>query len=229
MQIWLFFQAGTGGDGIANLFERSSNIESIDQVNDHWRIHRIVNGKIKFYAPTIDMLECFRNCQFFDQEHNRLTDEYINIIHQNLNCVVTSHDVTLDALFASHCQDILMKNQIKVLLTSSNRTATLENAITKNLLPKMLPAPKLSVFPEKFDYVLDADLIKTDWTYVSNFCKAVNLELSQHEYIQYQDLLAGNKTFMAKNFGIEEWISVSDGTHITYELINTWQPGKVDQ
>jgi hypothetical protein len=225
MQIWLFFQPGTGGDGIANLFERSNNVTPIDNVTDYWRIHRIVNNDIKFYAPTIDNLDCFRHNQSFKENTNKLKEEYINIVAQNRNCVVTSHDVSLELLFSSDRQDIFLKDQIKVLLTSECSTTAITKFVTKNLLPEL---PQTVATPilhyEKFDYVLDVNLVKSNWEYVKTFCSSIGLDLQKDEYLQYCDLLAGNKTYMTGNFGIEEWRSNITGTHITYDLINTWQP-----
>ena len=44
MQVWLFFEPGTGGDGLANLLERSSGSVPIDGETGFWRVHRIVDG-----------------------------------------------------------------------------------------------------------------------------------------------------------------------------------------
>jgi hypothetical protein len=229
MQIWLFFQAGTGGDGVANLFERSKNITPIDNVTDYWRIHRIVDNDIKFYSPTIDNFGCFRYNQRFSEENNNLRKEYIDIVNQNLDCVITSHDTTLDLLLASDCQDVLLKNQIKVLLTADCSATATKKFATKNLLPVLPKNVPTVVCPEKFDYVLDVNLVKTDWNYVKTFCNKVNLDLCKNEYLQYRDLLLGNKTYMSGNFGVEEWVSNINGTQITYNLVNTWQAQSLDR
>jgi hypothetical protein len=227
MQIWLFFQPGIGGDGIANLLERSSNVTPIDGVTDYWRIHRIVDKDIKFYAPTIDEIGCFRHNQSFKNTNNKLKKEYVDIINQNSNCVVTSHDTTLKWLSTSECLDILLKNQIKVLLTSTrDPLLNVIKATTKNLLPT-LPLENISapmVYSEKFDYVLDVDLFKTNWDYVKHFCKQVNLNLCKNEYLQYCNLLSCNNTDLKDQFGIEHWVSTIDGNYITYNLVNTRQP-----
>ena len=227
MQIWLFFQPGVGGDGIANLLERSTNITTIDGISDHWRIHRIVDNDIKFYAPSLDEIECFRYKQSFKNTNNKLKKEYVDIINQNSNCVITSHDTTLELLSTSDCLDILLKNQIKVLLTSTrDPLLNMIKATTKNLLPTLPPegvsAPM--IYPEKFDYVLDVDLFKTNWDYVKHFCKQVNLNLCKNEYLQYCNLLSCNKTYLKDQFGIKEWVSTINGTQVTYKLVDTWQP-----
>lgn len=225
MQLWIYFQAGAGGDGVANLFERSDNVTPIDGVVDYWRIHRIVDGSVKFYAPTIDIHGCFRFNQPFKTSNNRLTDGYIDIVNQNFNCVVTSHDINLDLLLASDQQDILLKDQIKVLLTSKNHQDDAIKATVKNLSPVVKIIKKPFFHVEKFDYVLDVDQIRSDWNYVTDFCKAVGLDLKKYQYLQYLDLLKGNKTFMTNNFNVEEWTSKIDNDRVEYTLINIWQPG----
>jgi hypothetical protein len=224
MQIWLFFQPGVGGDGIANLLEQSTNIVPIDGEFDHWRIHRIVDNSIKFYAPNIDEIGCFRHKQSFKNTNNQLKKEYVDIVNQNSNCVVTSHDTSLKCLLNSDCLDILLKDQIKVLLTST-RDPWLDviTATTKNLLPT-LPTVDISTpttYPEKFDYTLDVDKFKTDWNYVKHFCKEVNLDLCESEYLHYRNLLSCNKTYFKDHSGIEQWESTIDGTRITYKLVNS--------
>lgn len=226
MQIWLFFQAGAGGDGVANLFERSNNVVPIDGETGYWRIHRTVDRNVKFYAPTIDSIGCFRNNQHFDQNSNKLVAGYLDIVNQNLNCVVTSHDTALDLLENSDCQEIMCKNQIKILLVSNNSKIDTVNSATKNLLPTVGSYVDPVLYPEKFDYVLDVDLVKSDWTYVDNFCKNIGIELPHCEYLQYCDLLLGNKTFMTNNFNVEEWESTINKTHITYKLVDIWQPNQ---
>jgi hypothetical protein len=229
MQIWLFFQAGAGGDGVANLLERSKNVTPLDGETGYWRIHRIVDGSVKFYAPTIDKFGCFRHSQVFDQSVNELDSRYVDIVNQNFNCVVTSHDVSLDLLVNSDCQDILCKNQIKLLLTSNTTDTDAIKSATKNLLPTIYTHVITDYCPDQFDYVLDVDLVKNDWNYVNRFCKDIGLELDYNEYVQYCDLLKGNKTFMTNNFNVEEWVSTVDQKNITYELVNIWQSTKVDQ
>jgi hypothetical protein len=225
MQIWIFFQAGTGGDGIANLLERSNNVTPLDGVTEYWRIHRIVDGGVKFYAPNIDNNGCFRFNQPFDQTNNKLSDAYVDIVNQNLNCVVTSHDTSLELLTASDCQNILTNNQIKVLVTSTDHNHAAIMTATKNLAPFIKPRLESTFDLTKFDYVLDADLVKTNWEYLNSFCKDVGLDLDHAQYLQYLDLLKGNKTFMKNNFNVEEWISTINGPQVTYSLVSVWQPG----
>jgi hypothetical protein len=112
MQIWIFFHAGSGGDGLANLLEQACNVVSIDGVKN-WRIHRIVDGKVKFYAPYPDQRGCFRlkHLERFDHRNNCLVQGYLDAVQQKQHCIVTSHDVTLDYLHSSDCQDIFQQNK----------------------------------------------------------------------------------------------------------------------
>lgn len=224
MQIWFFFDAGTGGDGVANLFERSSNVTSIDGPINYWRVHRIVDKKIKFYAVNPDINGCFRQEKHFDKEKNQLDPRYVSCVNANKNCIITSHDVRLTALYKSDCQDIFCKDQIKVLLTLSDQTKSKINASIKNLCAELYQsASRKTVDHSMFDIVLDVDKIQTDWQYVCNFTQLVGLDLEFQQYLEYQDLLKGNKTYMVNNFQVEEYESTINQDNVTYRLIGTWQ------
>jgi hypothetical protein len=224
MQIWFFFDAGTGGDGIANLFERSSNVTSINGLINYWRVHRIVDKKIKFYAVNPDVNGCFRSVEPFDKEKNQLDPGYVSCVTTNKNCIITSHDVTLTALYNSDCQDIFCKDQIKVLLTLADQNKSKINAAIKNLCAELdQSATNNSVDHSVFDIVLDIDKIQSDWQYVYNFSQSVGLDLDFQKYLEYQDLLNGNKTYMVNNFQVEEYESTVNQNNITYRLIDVWQ------
>ena len=109
MQIWVFFDPGTGGDGIVNLLERSTNTVPIDEGSDCWRLHRLVDGQIKFYAPSVDQNHCFRTGKPFKTHDNYLKSCYVDVVHQERPCVVASHDVSLDLLRRSDSLEILTK------------------------------------------------------------------------------------------------------------------------
>ena len=162
MQIWFFFDAGTGGDGIANLFERSSNVTSIDGLINYWRVHRIVDKKIKFYAANPDVNGCFRSVEHFDNKKNQLDPGYVSCVTTNKNCIITSHDVTLTALYNSDCQDIFCKDQIKVLLTLTDQNKSKINAAIKNLCAELNGSVTFNTVDHSmFDIVLDVDKIQT--------------------------------------------------------------------
>ena len=120
MQVWIYFQPGVGGDGIANLLEQSQTVVSIDSNPPVWRLHRYVDGELKFWAPTIDQLHCFRRDQPFKVSNNMLSQRYVELVKSNQNIVVTSHDIFLKNLRLSDEQHILEFNQVKVLITTQN-------------------------------------------------------------------------------------------------------------
>ena len=142
----------------------------------------------------------------------------------NQNCVVASHDVTLKALLESDCQDVLCRNQIRVLLDTQDDYKCMIDSATKNLSPMFFKSTSQPIDRTKFDIVLDISKVQTDWEYVSSFCNKLKLDLDAEQYNQYQDLLKGNKTYMTNNFGVEEYTSKIVGNSITYTLVNTWQP-----
>lgn len=222
MQLWLFFYAGSGGDGIANLFERSNNVTPIDKIKNYWRVHRIVDNSIKFFAPAPDQNYCFRSKRPFKLSENQLNPQYLECIDQNLNCVVTSHDVSLNCLKNSDSQDILCKNQVKVYLKSNDFEKIAEMGMKKNLRAAPIHFSEIIDSFDQFDYVLDVDRIKTDWQYVKDFCNQINFELNYDQYLQYQDLLAGNRTFMNDLYNIQEYTSRIENNMTVYELTNMW-------
>jgi len=224
MQIWFFFNPGVGGDGVANLFERSNNVVSFDATTndpiDYWRVHRFVDSSPKFYAPIPDVNGCFRACQYFNQSSNKLNPGYVQCVLTSQNCIVTSHDVQLQALNNSDCRDIFCKNQIKVLLTLDNDNKAKINASTKNLLPVLSKSVYPKVDFSMFDIVLDVDRIQTNWQYVKKISQDIGFELNYQTYFEYQDILRGNKTFLTNNFQIEEYTSCIQNNNITYKLVD---------
>lgn len=223
MQIWLFFVPGAGGDGIANLLEHAVNVTPIDGNKDWWRVHRIVNGSTKFYAPNIDLLGCFRHGQPFDSEKNTLLDQYVNTVGNGLTTVVTSHDITLRNLQQSHSHNILLKNQIKVLLNTNNYQQASINFATKNLQSSWnVHLPKID--KNKFDLVLDMQKLQENWDYLIDFCKQLDINLTIDQYHCYQQVAAGNTDLMSNNFGIEQYqANINNHTRaITYKKIGVW-------
>ena len=86
MIIWICFQGGTGGDGFANLLEKSSNARTIDEINQ-WRIHRYVDSKVKFWAPNLQNNADRKNSV------NLLNDQQLEIANSNTEyLIITSHD-----------------------------------------------------------------------------------------------------------------------------------------
>lgn len=225
MQFWIFFQPGTGGDGFANLLEKSPNVHPLDVVDIGWRIHRIVDGQIKFHAPTPDTGGCFRsNLRPFSLSNNQLQPLYQNLVLCKKNCVITSHDVTMKQLKASDCQHILCQDQVRILLVGDTDTANLQ-AAKKNLQPQVLNfGSGKSLDYTQFDLIVDIRDIQSDWTNFKHFCKNINIECDQQYHDQYLDLLTGSTRFMNQNHGVEIYESKSVDNQITYDLVDVWQP-----
>ena len=223
MQIWIYFQPGVGGDGFANLLERAHQVKRFDINQPYWRIHRFVDNLPKFYAPTVDAKECFRRLPLirFDSKDNYLMESYVDCVLQDRVVICTSHDTGLKFLNTNDCSDILLQNQVKILLKSSDPWLTRYQAIIKNLLPVSVDSIGLTLQPhnlDQFDHVLDVELIQTDWTYVEQVCKSLGLNLDQKEYQVYQEILAGSTQF--DQYGIERYqSSIVDGK-FQYNKIN---------
>lgn len=228
MQIWIFFDPGTGGDGIVNLLERSTNAVPIDEGSECWRVHRLVDGQFKFYAPSVDQNHCFRTGKPFRTADNHLKCCYVDVVHQERPCIVASHDVSLDLLRRSDRLEILTANQIKVRLTNNDPVRAARAASLKNLLPFVSgPCLPMNNF-EQFDYVIDVEQFQQDWHVVKKICDSVGLDLQQEQYLQYQDLLKGNFIYLSGNTNIEMYQSRIDGTKVSYTLQSIYHPTQTD-
>jgi hypothetical protein len=109
MIVWVFFESGTGGDGIANLLEHGSCAESIDG-ELKWRIHRYVDYSVKFWAPNLPGVADRRNTV------DQLTEQHIEIANSNDRyLIITSHDVHLKNVFSNGL--VPKEKHIKLLLT----------------------------------------------------------------------------------------------------------------
>lgn len=206
MQIWIYFDPGTGGDGIANLLEHSTNIITLDHgacvhatpERQYWRVDRFVDNRPKFWAPQFDKLHCFRLNQRFTRETNSLSQVYIDLIQSNINTIVTSHDCSLKNLHNSDCYDIFTKNQIKILLQSNNRTQTIQNAFEKNLIcynknsvPEQRTVP---VIDNNFDYVIDADQLMSSWHEIKLLTQSIGLDLHEKFFDEFSSIISGQQS-----------------------------------
>lgn len=228
MQFWIFFEPGIGGDGFGNLLEHSHNVQCIDGADKFWRVHRIVDGEIKFSAPTPDHNHCFRSyLQPFLTRDNHLHDSYTALVDQDINCVILSHDVFLTELDRSELRSVLMKNQKKILLLGDRKQAKWKSAI-KNLDPSLVihdPPDHLPIDRARFDWIIDMRTAITEWNIVDQFCQEAGLQLEYQKYLEYQSLLAGDRTYLKNNYNIKIYQSlISDQARI-YQHIDTWQPG----
>jgi len=224
MQIWIYFEPGAGGDGFANLLERSRTITTFDQNDRPWRIHRFVDNCPKFWSPTVDQNKCFRTGQPFYTKNNKLNQNYVDHVNCGTSIICTSHDTSLKLLEISDCRDVFFKKQIKVRLQHQDCIDTYKQFAIKNL--QNIPAdlsyanmPKLkSIDFKKFDYVVNIEKIQTDWNYVSKVCNDLNIELDPAEYQNYLCILAGSTQF--DHPGIERYQSSIVNGCFHYNKIN---------
>jgi hypothetical protein len=218
MQLWIYFQAGAGGDGIANLIERTESFVPIDHDDkSHWRVHRWINGQPKFWAPTVDHLSCFRYpLQPFVYSNNSLNDTYVQNIKNNTNTIITSHDVWLWFLDKSDAQDIFLQDRITVYL-DADLTQAMYNSAVKNLSPIIRPAKVLAVPLERFDYVVDAVKFNQDWDYANSVCSSFGVALDRQDYLDYQQVLAG--CYDLAPFCTEQWQAQVHDNQIKYTKI----------
>jgi hypothetical protein len=222
MQIWIYFETGVGGDGLANLFEKSNNVVPLDgDDKSHWRIHRWVDNKPKFWAPSFDRDSCFRSNPMaaFNRNNNELTQEYLSRINNQNTTIVTSHDITLDKLYQSHSLELLTSRQIKVLVYTRNRDNAYVNGIIKNLQTAIdwtVKRPEPDLF--RFDVRVNIDKFQTDLDYATMVFRQLELDLDQQHYYDYLSLQQGNKSLAP--FCSEEWQSHCVESKISYTKIS---------
>lgn len=207
MQIWIYFKPGTGGDGIANLFEHSDNVTTIDHREcihatpdrQYWRVHRFVDNRPKFWAPKfwVPDTDSFEQGRRFDSTLNKLSDTYLNIVESSINTIVTSHDCTLKDLNISNCREIFTKNQIKILLQSTQADTVLKNSLEKNLInynKNSLSGStyrEMKIFSEQFDYVVNVDDLLASWDQVKSFTELIGLSLNKTFFDEFCSIKSG--------------------------------------
>jgi hypothetical protein len=220
MQIWIFFNAGAGGDGIANLLEKTSNAVTLDgDDKQNWRVHRWVNSKPKFWAPNLDAQGCFRSriMQPFYNHNNRLKEQYLSSVNDSRLVIVTSHDIRLANLRQSNCQEIFLKKSIMVYIDCDESTRVY-NTVIKNLQSSFDDAGTAPRHcPSDFDVIIDSGLFAQDQQYAQQICSSLGIELDLVVYKQYQNLLKGDKTLAP--LCNECYTSIQTNNGITYTQI----------
>lgn len=192
MQFWITFIPGTGGDGVANLLEKSPQIKTLDNIKDTWRIHHYVDNQPKFWAPGIDNLVCFRNGMPFCLDNNSLIHRYVELIEENHNTVVTSHDLNFKLLDQSDCKDILTKNRLNVLLLPTDYKKSADTWAKKNLRQisnVMIKAPTIDY--SLYDIVVTYNEIISSYKHFCYFTKQLKLVVNEKYYEQYCQLTNG--------------------------------------
>lgn len=217
MQIWIYFDPGCGGDGIANLLEHADNVVPLDG-RLMWRIHHYVDGQPKFWAPTVDQQGCFRKKFPFKQDNNQLLPSYLQAIDNARTVICTSHDVSLDQVYQSDCIPIFFKNHRRILIRNINPRQAFKINCIKNLkeyIPYQ-PKPSVTMTDDAYDFILDEEKFKTDWNYVTNFCQTIGLTLDQKFYHEYQQIL--NNTVVIDST-IEHYESNINGDIVSYRKL----------
>lgn len=206
-QIWIFFAAGTGGDGLANLIEHCDGVKAWhrDVGQPTWRVDRVVDGLVKFWAPPMDAQHCFRTGKWFDQSTNQLRDDYEHLVISGSTLVATSHDILLFNLDRSDRQDVLCRNQIKVLLDSRDYLNCHRQCVLKNLMSVDAEEIKNGAWVEqsplyaryaqtdrsRFDHVIFTEDLTSEQG-ILGLLEKLGLEIQPHLLSQYQ-LLRNNQ------------------------------------
>jgi len=213
MQIWIYFQAGVGGDGLANLFEHANNVDTIDG-QKFWRVHRYVDGLAKFWAPSVfpnngrgrstPSMECV------DQ------DFVDTVLGQQIFTIVTDHKISQD--YDSQLPEIFCTNRIKILLKSRDLRLSLQLALKKNLLQidqkkfNTSHKPVDSDILKQYDYSLFIEDILNSWEFTQAFTKKLGLDLDKEHYDNYKKIVSGKLVYTTP--GIEFYESYLDQNQI---------------
>ena len=204
MQLWVFFESGTGGDGLCNLLEQSTDCNSLGAIKQ-WRPHRYVDGDLKFWMPTPDVKHCFRKPAPFKQHKNQFYNNYVNLANQDQGFVIIpSHGINLWALEASDCLDILTANQKKVLLLSKDQKAALQRA-ERSCLREIKPATpeyldyqiKQKINIDKFDSVVYIEDLRSNFDIFDNFCNTLGIVADKNHYDTYLQLIRRELFFVS--------------------------------
>ena len=204
MIIWVGFAGGHGGDGFANLLEHAINARTIDGA-DQWRIHRYVDGKVKFFAPTLQ-----NNTTRFNSV-DLLNDIQLEIANSDTEyLIVTSHDTHFQTILSPA---VLPDNKnIKVLVLSENHNMTRYNYLIKTLesfnnadLPTLGNNYRQPVTPQA-DIVVDIDKVFDSWEYTKQVTQSIGLNLAQEDFDHYKKIVTGE--FVSHSPAIECYKSV---------------------
>jgi len=205
MIVWVFFIGGSGGDGLANLLEQSSNAVTIDG-EKKWRIHRYVDYKVKFWAPTL---------QNTPERINRVTQlnkQQLEIANSNNQyLIITSHDYQMKDTFLKNTID--EKKHVKVLLTfdinETQRNFRLKHLIEFNQ-SEMLQSSAINKknFQTEPNFIIDIKEILNSWEYTKQFTETIGLHLEYKDFEYYKKLVLGE--IFDRTPGIEYYKSYVD-------------------
>lgn len=219
MIVYIFFQPGDGGDGLANLLEQSNNAVTIDGLKK-WRIHRYVDSIPKFWAPNLQNSKDRINT--VDMLDEILLEAACS---KNHYLIVTSHSSTSVGDHPGIPKDCI----VTVGLTCKDPRQTWMNYLHKNLVEYSIPllVPKLvpkflfdsSTQINNKDFTLDIDQLQASWEYTKNFVQHIGLMLEKTDFDHYINLISGKIQDRAP--GIEHYQSWVDPSNIRkYTKVN---------
>jgi hypothetical protein len=199
MQFWIFFEAGVGGDGFANLIEHANNVTSADE-EIGWRIHNEFTA-VKFYGAnwTTDPIP-FRN-QKVNADQVIINPNYVRLINQKQNTVLCAHPTPYrEQIDTSQFKELVQKDQVKIHLYSTNTDRVKSDLIAKLPgieIPDNWQNNIIKIINKELartDYALHIDIERawTDWKYLSSCLASVGIDLDKVYYDKYLNII--NKT-----------------------------------
>ena len=199
MQFWIFFEAGVGGDGFANLLEHANNVTPADGETS-WRIHH-GTAAVKFYGAkwTTDPIP-FRNSKV-DTSQVIINPEYVRLINQKQNTVLCAHQGSYRSqIDTSQFKELVQKDQVKIHLYSMDTDRIKSDLVAK--LPGIeIPdnwqndmIKKINNELARTDYALHIDIeqVWQDWDYLNSCLTSIGIDLDKIHYDKYLNII--NKT-----------------------------------
>jgi hypothetical protein len=219
MQYWIYYLPGVGGDGFRNLLEFGSNVELPDDEPKSWKCWKHPNGKIQFENRFIaqDRAAIFKNT-FLDDgsrlmpEKIELKEKYVDLVNAGKNVVLNSHPFDwIHQMPKFKYQDIVLKDQHRILLYSNNKQRIYEDAATKLWVGISRTTKEeqdrilewfwnehepITYLAEEMKYntYIDIERVWTDWDYLDNILKNIGIDLDKKYYDEYLYIIGKRKT-----------------------------------
>jgi hypothetical protein len=206
MIYWLIFDGGVGGDGFANMLEHANNIEPVDG-KIKWRHERTLSGKIRFWYPKwISPTQWFRwHKPNFEYGIEELTPVFSSLMESNANVVIPVHKCLFEHARKFKFQDLLLRENKKICLYSTNVDRMIEDFIDKQppheMTPERIEAHKISTrkFNSKILHhspnheranitYIEIDRTWYDWEYLNVHLINLGIDLPKEAYEEYLDI-----------------------------------------
>lgn len=207
MQFWIFFGAGVGGDGFANLLEHANNVTPADGETS-WRVHhgtgwRIHHGtaEVKFYGAkwTTDPIP-FRNPRA-NSDQVVISPEYVRLINQKQNIVLCAHTESYRSqIDTSQFKELVQKDQVKIHLYSMDTDRIRSDLIAKfpgieipnNWQNDMIKSTNQELARTDYALHIDIEQVWQDWEYLDSCLTGIGIDLDKVYYDKYLNII--NKT-----------------------------------